>query len=306
MGVCVIGFYSEPIEIFHHVNFQTEIVGRAIVVRREIRILPARVETVFNRVFYSLVEHSRHNLLRRTREKFITQVDVVGHGMFQIRITALLVVLVDDIVRHNLEEARAVDCPVIRGMHFGIVVYLDFQMRARKGIKIVLPAMVARAFSGMQQIVALARMLQTYSRCEFRYPSGIFCRSVAGGYTLVSVVVKRVGKISETVHIPFNLVERVPVAPAHLRAVVVGHSEKIFVIEACAFFITVHSSGHKVDSAVCPSKVEAVRQIGVSGKVAVVVMLPAARSARAGCGLQAVACGCELYLRIVGSLIVSF
>lgn len=82
--------------------------------------------------FYkAFVEHAHHHLLGRAREELPAQVQVVGSGVLQVRVSLLLIFLVDDAVRHNLEEAGTVDGAGIAEMqsHVGAEVVFGVQVR---------------------------------------------------------------------------------------------------------------------------------------------------------------------------------
>lgn len=105
----VVEFDAEITEVFHQVDLDTGIVGITQIQRGVVCVLTLGDQTIFYRVLKVLIEKPHHHLLLRAGKELPAEVDIVGDGMFQVGISLLLILFVDDAVRHDLEETWAID-----------------------------------------------------------------------------------------------------------------------------------------------------------------------------------------------------
>ena len=191
----VVRLHAEPMEILQHIYLHTHVGGVAQVQRHIISILPLVYKAVLYRVSYMLVEQSHHELLGGARKELPPKVHVVGHGVPEIRIALLLVILVYYAVRHYLEQARTVDGPVIGEMQVHVLPESALGMQVRQPVRIPLSALrvrVARIF----EPVSLVCMLHAYPRCKVPSLQRESRHGPPGPYAFMGRIVERVTHIA--------------------------------------------------------------------------------------------------------------
>ena len=72
MCIGIVCLNTEPVEVFHHIDFHPQILGVTEVHRFIIGILAFVQQPVFDRVLDLLIEQADHKLLGRLWKKFIT------------------------------------------------------------------------------------------------------------------------------------------------------------------------------------------------------------------------------------------
>ena len=236
-----------------------------------------------------LVEKTGHELFRRFREELPPQVYVVGHGMLQRGIALLLVFLVDDAVRHNLEEARAVYGAGIAEAQVHPVGKHPLDVQARQEVGVFLASggvNVAREFQG----ITLTGVFHTQTCYKFPMRQCESSHGISGGYPFVRVIVQRVAHIAELARSDQNPVKIIPVLSENLDVSGAGGGiESVFVEKAVAPFVAKHPSERQVPVA------DMIAQVNVSGQVAVGVVFPATQ-----CGF---ACGQMVALDVDGGIV---
>ena len=209
-----------------------------------------------------LVEQAYHQLLALSREILIPQVEVVGCGVFQVRVATFVVVLVDDVVGYNLEEARPVDGLVVRQSEVRIAVYVPFDVGIGQPVGVALLSSVCVSVGHKLKGVSLSCVLSSKS-CYYLplacCQSGL---SVAGSNLLCCTVVHGVG---ERIALQAQAYAVVVVPVAALELVVgrvlglIVRLESVFMVVAVSFLVAVQASGIDVES--CVSGLNLVAQV---------------------------------------------
>ena len=179
MRVSIISFYSKPVKIFHYIHFYSQVGSITKIHRFIIGILSFVQQSVFNRILQSLVEHTYHELLRGFREEFITQIEVIGYRMFQIRISFFLIIFIDNAVRYNLKEAGTVDGTGIRETQVRVFMYSVFCMEARQYIRIFLVSFRICILCRELQCITLIGMFHTNACNKFPFLVCVFHHSIS-------------------------------------------------------------------------------------------------------------------------------
>ena len=179
-------------------------------------------------------------------------------------------------------------------------------MRIGQDVGVVLLALIVITLSGMEEGVALTCVFSAQSchNLPLARTEGQF--AISRTYTLRGVVVHRVGE-TVTLQTEGYLVI---VCPVLVPKLVVGRIlafvvwlECVFVIETVAVLVAIHTTDSDIERT--RTKLEQIREVDMSGDVAVGVVLPATYGTHVlvhpyGCGSLVVV---ELYLSIVGSLL---
>ena len=251
MGIGIIGFDTKPVEIFHYIDFRTQVTGRTKVHRFIISILSFINQPVFYRIIQFLIEHSHHKLFRRAWEKFITHIDVVGYRMFQIGISFFLVVLIDDAVRNNFEETGPIDGTCIRKTQVRILVYIVFGVKTRQDISIFLVAF--RVYiTGKFQYISLIGMFHTHPGNEFPFTIRILHHPISRPDAFGRIVVQRITYVSIRTRCKKYFIEIIPVFTQVLRILTSGSRIKsIFIEETVTFLIAIHTTDREIECPVC-------------------------------------------------------
>ena len=299
--VGVIGFYAEPVEVFHHVELDAKVRSVAEIHGFVIHILPFVQQAVFDGILQFFIEQTDHKLLRRLGEKLVAEVDVVCDGVLELRISLFLIIFVDNRIRDDFEEARTVDRASVGEAEVHVLAQSVFRVEAGEDIDVLLVSLRVFVVCREFQNVSLVRMLHTDAGNQLPGAVGIFHHRVSGTDAFGGVVIQRVADISIRAGREQEFVEVLPVFAEVLRVGGAGcRVEGIFVEEAVALLIAVHAAEGEVENRLAVREGELVHQVEVSRLVFVGVMLPATGCATRGLEVRAL----HEYLGVVRRLAV--
>ena len=295
MGVGVVGLDAKPTEIFHDVNLHAEVGGRAEIHRFISQVLPFCHQPVFDWVLDVLVEHAHHELFAGAGEELIAQVQVVGHGVFQVGIAFFVVVISYEAIRDDFEETRTVHSAVIGETQVGVFVHVVFQMCAGQPVPIFLVSFGVGIFFWEFQRITLVGVFGTQSHVDFPKRPRIFHHEVSCTDAFRVIVVERVGNVTiAAARCIFNVIEVLPVVSGF-------GIERITVVEAFTLFIAVESAGLEVHD-LSAFHFQLIGQVGLSRKVAVGVMFPTTL----GTVLRIYTPTVEFHLHLVWGFVIGF
>ena len=132
---------------------------------------------------------------------------------------------------------------------------------------------------GVEQVVALRRVLGTQSGRKFCASGGEFACQIARSHLFGGIIVQRVAQVAEARSCEQYLVKVLPVSSSHQGALGSIGLEGVFVVERGALLVAVHAAQLQVQCA-GSSQLNLLLEVDVAGQVFIVIVLPLAQGGR--------------------------